>query len=532
MFIAAITIALVFIAIQVFYFIQTRRAIKTYRSFFQKEKWMENYDTYESGKTLQLINVAPVNSEFCRLIEEVNRYIYSTKGTTEFSILQIKVERKLSMLGDQASARLSFPTHIGLMGTFVGVLIGLAAFNYNFEDLTGITDAAIRDLLYGVLISMATSFIGLLLTTWNNNDISSAQKQIDDDKNEFYDFIQTELMPSLDENITKAISHLHHTVSDFAPTFNSVIDNFKSTFETCTQSFGNSFNESVKTVTTAVEVMASNMDKINENVELQEKILSTIKGQKLAQGMQKFIDAASSFERVTYALQYFENLHNEIVEATQQTIECQRQYNESLSTPTELINSINQLLERVKNYEESVNLVAEKLRQEDIITTAQFNAMEATLKAIKDKQRVVDNFSDEANEKVEAHFKQQVGEIETRSQEHRRTVNAIFDALEEQQHTFIAAHKQKIDLKDIDKEFAHLANLEKIDTILQLLTTLSDNAIKQNALNEMFKDLSSKLSKSRYPITTPPPIGSEPGQIVTPQPKWYERLTSWRTNKR
>ena len=64
---------------------------------------------------------------------------------------------------DQTMAKLSFPTNIGLMGTFLGVFLGILMFVIGFSGSEELRDASISNLLIGVLISMSTSFIGLFL---------------------------------------------------------------------------------------------------------------------------------------------------------------------------------------------------------------------------------------------------------------------------------------------------------------------------------------------------------------------------------
>lgn len=150
------------------------------------------------------------------------------------------------MRHDQATAKISFPTHLGLMGTFCGLFMGISTFLLGFDGADGITDDSIKNLLLGVLVSMSTSFLGLLLTTVNNALYGEAQKNVEETKNEFFDFVQTELMPSLDVSLVSAISKLHVTVDKFEPSFERVIKKFQTTFDSCTSAFGSAFEQNVK----------------------------------------------------------------------------------------------------------------------------------------------------------------------------------------------------------------------------------------------------------------------------------------------
>lgn len=123
------------------------------------------------------------------------------------------------------------------MGTFLGVFIGIFMFLQGFDGAGDVSDESIKNLLTGVLVSMSTSLVGLLLTTINNAKSGEARKNIEEDKNEFYDFVQTELMPALDVSMVLAITKLHETVDRFEPAFDRVINRFQDTFDRCTKGF-------------------------------------------------------------------------------------------------------------------------------------------------------------------------------------------------------------------------------------------------------------------------------------------------------
>ena len=188
--IAAVVVFLGFLGLQLKFFFETIKYSNRFKNFFNRES---DYDTYqkEDGKELitQLKQVGAEDSDLNKLIVEINHYVAKTKGTTDFSVIQNKVERKLNMRYDQSVAKLAFPTYLGLMGTFLGVFIGISMFLRGFDGANNVTDESIKNLLMGVLVSMSTSLIGLLLTTINNARASESRKNIEEDKNEFYDFV-------------------------------------------------------------------------------------------------------------------------------------------------------------------------------------------------------------------------------------------------------------------------------------------------------------------------------------------------------
>ncbi len=110
-----------------------------------------------------------INGDLKILLDELNKYIYRNKGTTDFSIIQNKTERFAHTIYENATSNLAFPTYMGLMGTFIGVFMGLIGFvlpdllrefglNIDSSEESNITR-----LVYGVIVSMITSLCGSLL---------------------------------------------------------------------------------------------------------------------------------------------------------------------------------------------------------------------------------------------------------------------------------------------------------------------------------------------------------------------------------
>ena len=133
-------IAVVFFLIQRYYFLKTKGYRVLYADFFKKQG--------EYSKTLlsigkedypQLVEVGINNSDLNELIKEINHYVVKTRGTTDFSVIQNKVERKLNMRYDQSMSFLSFPTYLGLMGTFLGVFLGISMFIVGFDSAGNIS---------------------------------------------------------------------------------------------------------------------------------------------------------------------------------------------------------------------------------------------------------------------------------------------------------------------------------------------------------------------------------------------------------
>ena len=505
--ISAIVFA-VFTAFQAHYFLETKKYRELFGNFFQIEKG-EEYSTIrkivgEENFTL-LREVGMPNSDLNALIGEINKYVCKSRGTTDFSVIQNKVERKLNMRYDQSTTHLAFPTYLGLMGTFSGLFLGILTFLFGFGNVDGITDDSIKNLLIGVLVSMSTSFVGLLLTTINNAKAGGARKKIEDEKNEFYDFVQTELMPTLNVSLVVAIDKLHTTVDNFEPSFNRVIDRFQTTFDNCTKAFGTNFEKNVSAVANAVSVMGQNMDKINENISLQEKLISTMKGDQLVRGLEKYVEAADHFASITQSLNKFEEARRMMLAAAQESIRIQNAYSESLKIPQNVAVKISQILDRVKNFEDSLNRLGDKLSEREILGNDVVKLIRDQVNAIGKKQKIADVYYQKADGKLEDLFKSQtkiIDEMNTRYSKALENHIEGFEKMMAEQTSdmqkrygeFTNAIEERLSIENVQKEFSNLSKLAVIDVKLQELSShLYDHSLVPQKVYNDIESLRSEL---------------------------------------
>ena len=155
------------------------------------------------------ISVGNVEGNLKTLIIELNKYISRNRGTTDFSVIQNKTERYANSIFEDATSNIAFPTYMGLQGTFIGVFLGLLGFVLpNLIGISSDEESDVSRLVIGVVVSMITSFFGLWYTTKSNKRATINKKIMDERKNQFYDFIQNELMPALGTSVVAALTQL------------------------------------------------------------------------------------------------------------------------------------------------------------------------------------------------------------------------------------------------------------------------------------------------------------------------------------
>ena len=456
---------------------ENKRAIARLKRFFSKKEAFSTCESYEYDEDgnpiseyIKIKEVADKDAELMNLIDDINAYIKKSKGTVAFSIIQNKTERRISMLYEIATSKLSFPTHIGLMGTFAGVFIGLIMFLIGTMAVGGITDSSIQSLITGVLVSMATSCCGIWLLILSHRLASEATNQIDHDKNDFYEWVQNELMPTVDVSMVEAIGKLHETIDKFEPTVSGVISQFKRAFKDVTNAFGTEFRKSVQVVASAVNTMGNNMDKVNKNIDLQSNLLDTLKSNQLVRGMDSFVEASKRFTDITGSLDQFERARRIMLVAAQETINIQKDFNESLQIPKQVAAEINIILNRITKFEESINGLGVNVAQTQMVGNQVVEQIKENINAIKAKQTVAEKYADTANKRLEIYFDEQKKEVSRIMQKYNEALESYLNdyetmlkerktELESRNREFVEAIDRKLSIEDIRSDFKALREI-------------------------------------------------------------------------
>ena len=284
-------------------------------------------------------------------------------------------------------------------------------------------------------------------------------------------------MPTLGVSMVAALNKLHHTINLFEPSFNKVIERFQSTFDNCTQRFGNAFEQNVTIVSEAVRVMGENMDKINENVDLQAQLLKTLRSRGVVESLDAFVKAAQNFELVTTALNRFEVTRKAIAGVTQELINTQRRYNESLEIPLSVANKLNGILVRVSDFEKSINALGKSIQSTQLLGNSEIELVKEQLTAIKKKQKIAMRYIETSDGHLEDIFKLQDEAIRKLNNKFEESLvgyaerfegvlEKLAEEMQKRRADIVSAIEEKFSLDQIQQEFSQLSKLKKIEELL------------------------------------------------------------------
>jgi hypothetical protein len=267
------------------------------------------------------------NSIFQKIVFSINNYLIRNRhSASDFSLIKDIVERNTDAIEEEINLTISIPLYLGLMGTMLGIVIGL----FNMSDILGfvsgsLTDdnlnAAIAILLGGVKIAMIASFTGLLFTIINSGWIyKGSRSQIDNKKNEFYTFLQIELLPAMNQGLGQTFESLQRNLL----------------------SFNGEFSRNLKK-------LSGIFDKNHETLSMQRELLELIDRSKVSEMtrynvkvLQELNVATQQFERFN---EYFANLNGYI------------------SNSYQITDRLNAILDRTDNFKKIADTLEYKLDQ-------------------------------------------------------------------------------------------------------------------------------------------------------------------------
>ena len=477
-----ITVA-AFAVIQLVFFNFTFFKLNELNFFFPSKKW----ETTDGEDGLTLIAEPEDSQHALELVREINDYIKNTNGAVEYAVIKDKTERRIDSLYEFATSKISFPTYLGLMGTFFGVYIGLKCFNAGLgQGDGGITDQMVKELIGGIIVSMVTSLVGLVLMTISNIHASNVQKKVDAQKDEFFEFLQMSVIPTLGTNVSSSLNRLRSTIGKFEPSFRAVIEEFKEAFRDCTDMFKGTFAENAEVLTKAVAEMGSNMTLINENIQKQEQLLTTLRQRDMVTTLDKFVTAANSFDSVTTSIQKLEEAKERIIASTNTLAQKQETYNQSLEIPTRLLQQVNSILNRVTTFEQSINALGVNIEQTQLLGNTQINAIEEQLNALKAKHRLVSGYQETQVDELDKIYQEQSQAVKDLSDAFKRVVaqnkddieTAMDDfkkayddivrkcktGVEQKLEEFITALNKTLDVEDANRKLSNLDRLQALET--------------------------------------------------------------------
>jgi hypothetical protein len=432
-----IVITIAVLSLQAGNFVSTLKKIRLISNFFPNHEFNGEciHSVGEDGKKVKLLRENPgyINEAYSKIIAAINKYLENNQGITDFAIVKNIVDRNIESIENRIGASISLPLYIGLMGTFVGIILGLAGIAVGKID----DEQGIHAFITGVVIAMGASFVGLLLTVINNVFIfKEAKAHCDGRKNEFYNFLEAELLPHLENNIHVSLEKLRDNVNLFNVVFERNMDKFDK-----------GFGENVSNLVGSVSAISSDIGKLAETTNLQKEFITELQ-------------EIGSVKTAKANLELFvkiEKLRPNLLEF----IEKQAELTESIKSTHSFVAIIDNILNRVKTFEDSINKVGEDMESRKLFG-------EKALANIEENM----NFIDSLNKLARRHMVESVGAIEQFFKDEHATIKVLTDNIKIQT-------ERAFNLQTGDNPFQKLMLLDSVE---QSVSVIKDRV---SAINEI-----------------------------------------------
>ena len=178
---------------------------------------------------------------FDKIMSDVNSYILNCKNSSpDFHLMKDIVERQCDRYEEEAEAIIPFPLYCGLAGTIFGIIFGLGGIGLSEGGFSGFVNnpgASIGALLSGIAFAMIVSFLGLLFTTLLSIKHKNVKAEVDTQKNEFYNWLQYSVMPSMAGDLPSAVNQLREYLSSFNHQLDRNVNRMSGVFGDATKAF-------------------------------------------------------------------------------------------------------------------------------------------------------------------------------------------------------------------------------------------------------------------------------------------------------
>ena len=438
----------------------------------------DDFKTIEAIKKGTVIEISLIktfttfSSVFQTIIEAINVYLLKNKGAnSDFNLMQDITERNTDAVDEDINQLVTVPLYLGLIGTIVGIIFGLSEL---FTLSTATDEINVKPFLKGVAIAMSASGYGLLWTVVNSNfRYKKAKTTVEKGKNTFYTFIQTELLPILNQSVFSSVQTLNTNLLKFNEGF-----------------------------TTNIDRLSGLLTKNYEAVEAQDRILQNLENIDITTFAKANVSILGELKTGTETLRNFSAGINSL--------------NKSVEGTKLLSESLNALLNRTNNFEELAIKLDRRVEESNQLIdffNSHFDVLTSSGRLITESVKKVDGMLSQSLDELNEHTNDKILNLKENNQKDLSLLERAYSDKE--------SHLAKLDLlQDIKEGFELLQSSfqEGIEKNTRSLAGLSDSLSGNTELttkeNQEVTKLLNKLDQSLHLINTTLSIKNEPNSEV------------------
>ena len=373
------------------------------------------------------------------VVKTINNYLKKNKGgAADFHLIKDIVERHTDSIDEEINHKLPVPIYLGLMGTVLGIIIGLYSLSFEYNPATNALNGelfvnSVDGLITGVKQAMICSFVGLGLTTLLSSwRYMGAKSKLEAQKNAFYDFIQTRLLPQMTKDAASTILALQSNLEKFNTSFEENIKGFGGIMD----EIHTAFDSQVALQKELKKMDLTQVANLNANVLVQLR------------------NSMTEFEKFTQYL---------------------GQMNSFVRSTAKLTDSINDQLQRTEAVETITNAMQDTIQKNQLV----MEKLRVFLERVNEQEAVVT-----AAGEIDSTMAQAIEELKTHAQEQINSIRTYTTEATEDLHDLVTSergHLRKLD---------NLGKLDELDKLVSAITSMKeDNRTMNSALENKIETL-------------------------------------------
>lgn len=370
---------------------------------------------------------------FQEVVDTINNYLKKNKGgAADFHLIKDIVERHTDSIDEEINHKLPVPIYLGLMGTVIGIIVGLFSLNFQYDPNTNSLNGelfvkSVSGLISGVKLAMICSVVGLALTTFlSSSRYMGAKSKLEAQKNAFYDFIQTRLLPQMTKDAASTILALQSNLEKFNTSFEENIKGFGGIMD----DIHTAFDSQVALQKELKKMDLTQVANLNANVLVQLR------------------NSMTEFEKFTQYL---------------------GQMNTFVRSTAKLTDSINDQLQRTEAVETIANAMQDNIQKNQFV----MEKLRAFLERVNEHEAVVT-----AAGEIDSAMAQAIEELKTHAQEQINSIRTYTTEATEDLHDLVTSERGH--LRSLDK----LGKLDELDKLVSAITSMKDENRNVNAALE------------------------------------------------
>ena len=340
----------------------------------------EEGDFEKAYPVKQLLARRP-SASFKNVVKETNVYLLKNKGSAaSFDMLKEIAQRRYKLQAKASGATISYPLYLGFLGALL--LMGMALGQLVQK---GMSEAGVQAFLIATILALVAVFVGLLLALLSRFQYRKARQQAAIRKQEYFSFLQLELLPTLQQDMAVSLSNLRTVLDQFNKGFFQKIIDFKEVFMT-----------------------------LGNYVGIQEKLLSSLE--------------KVGFTEITAANLHFLDKVRENESLFEAFGSYQRRLNESLELGAEAARDIRQVVERLRQIDD----VQAYIRQNEEMIRRQLGYLSAHEDRMQDLTQSIQQHFIEAGDEMGKIVQERLQNLKKQEQDAGEALQAHFARLQQE----------------------------------------------------------------------------------------------------